>query len=361
MELQTKPDLQKTLDRFEAWWRFEVLDRPPVSMSVPSGKAVKWPAQKQYATERDRWFDMEHRLASMEAAVQSRKYVADSLPYFYGNLGPEILATLYGAELEFTADSSWAKPVFHSCRDILKAKPNFDGPYWSWMRKITDLSIEMGKGKWITSITDLHTHADLLAALREPQELLIELIDDYDAVKQAIRHVAPLWDVAFGEPAEKILKAGMPTMSWTPTPHVGRGCVLQADFICMVSPEMFQDVFLPGLVYEIEHLDRSIYHLDGPNALQHLDTLLACPKLNAIQWVYGAGNEPAARWIDVYKRIQAAGKGMQIFCVNIEDALKVAEHVKPNGCFFEVWGSYTEDQVNQFLHRLERWTATGKL
>lgn len=356
MELTSKPGYEKTLQRFEAWWNCEIIDRPPVCMSVPSGRNVKWP-QKQHASERERWFDLDFRIAQQHAAVESRKWIADSLPSVHGNLGPEILATLYGAELEFTRDSSWSKPILHSSRDALKLKPSLDTPYWEWERKWIKASLEQGKGKWITAITDLHTHADLLAALREPQEVLLDLMDDYDGVKQAIRHLTPLFDLVYDDQAKPIRAAGQPTMSWLPGPHMGRSCVLQADLICMMSPEMFQDIFLPALVYEMERLDCCIMHLDGPAALPHLDALLACPKLNAIQWVYGAGNGPASRWIDVYKRIQAAGKGMWIHCEGgIPDALKVAEHLKPEGCIFDVWCD-KEDEANQFLARMGKWAA----
>ena len=29
MELEYKPDAPKVLDRFEAWWHCEIVDRPP--------------------------------------------------------------------------------------------------------------------------------------------------------------------------------------------------------------------------------------------------------------------------------------------------------------------------------------------
>lgn len=356
MELTSKPGFERTLERFEAWWRRELVDRAPVNIHVPAKRQVEKPISR-HANERERWLDLEFRLAEMEAAVANRLWVADSFPSFIGNLGPEILATLYGAELEFTRDSSWSRPICHSSRQVLDLQPDLTTKYWTWLRQWLKASLERGRGKWITGITDLHTHADLLAALREPQELLLELMDDRDAVREAIRHLTPLFEVVYDDQAKPIIAAGQPTMSWAPEPHRGRGCVLQADFICMVSPEMFEDIFLPALKYEMERLDRSIFHLDGPNALQHLDALLACPRLDAVQWVYGAGNGPGTKWIDVYKRIQSAGKSMEIACTDIADALAIAEHLKPGGCFFNVGGTYTEEEVNRFLDRMERWSA----
>ena len=61
MELTSKPGYEKTLNRFEAWWNCQIIDRPPVCMSVPSGKSVPWP-QKQHASQRERWFDLDFRI-----------------------------------------------------------------------------------------------------------------------------------------------------------------------------------------------------------------------------------------------------------------------------------------------------------
>ena len=80
----------------------------------------------------------------------------------------------------------------------------------------------------------------------------------------------------------------------------------------MVSNAMFREFFLDELVEEADWLDRSIYHLDGPGALRHLDTLLSIDNLDGIQFVYGAGNEPASRWMAEYRRIQNAGKVLHI-------------------------------------------------
>ena len=107
-------------------------------------------------------------------------------------------------------------------------------------------------------------------------------------------------------------------------------------------------------------LDRNMFHLDGPGALKHLDTLLACEDLDALQWVYGAGNEPAARWAEVYQKAQSAGKSLQIYAVDIDDAKALAEHIKPEGAWFFVEGSYTRAETEGFLRWAERWAAGKK-
>jgi hypothetical protein len=70
-------------------------------------------------------------------------------------------------------------------------------------------------------------------------------------------------------------------------------------------------VFLPGIVRECRFYERSIYHLDGPGALRHLESILSIPELNALQWVPGAGRENFSQWVQVYRQVQAAGKGIR--------------------------------------------------
>ena len=57
-----------------------------------------------------------------------------------------------------------------------------------------------------------------------------------------------------------------------------------------------------------ERLTNVIYHLDGIGELCHLDSVLSLPELNAVQWVYGEGKPGPMHWLDVYKKIRAAGK-----------------------------------------------------
>lgn len=359
MHLDNKPDLEKTLGRFEAWWHGEIVDRPPVSIGVKDEREVKRP-QKQHASPRDRWFDVDYLLDRLEAEFSGRRLAGDSLPTFMPNIGPEVCATLYGAELEFGEITSWSKPVAANCGQVLDLQCNLDTPYWDFIRRLTRQSIERGRGKWITGFTDLHTNGDLLAALRDPQELLLEMVEDVDAVRAAMRHLTPDFKRIYDDQCEVIRAAGLPTLSWIAAPHQGRMNIAQCDLICMISPELFQDLILPALQWEMTQVDRSIFHLDGPGALRHLDALLECRNLHAVQWVYGAGNGPAAKWVDVYKRIQAGGKSMQLLCQDLGDARVLMENLKPEGCWFCMGGGYSVAEAEGFLREVEQWSA-GKM
>jgi hypothetical protein len=332
-----------------------------MSVQPDKPREVQWPKEKQYASLADRWFDVETVIDWVEAGVPATLYMAESFPMWLPNLGPEVAATVYGAELQFSPDTSWSVPVAQRARDVLDIQPNLEGRYWQAIRKGTDLSIARGAGEWVTGITDLHTNVDLLAALLDPQKLCTEFLDDPEGVDLAMQHLTSAFGLLFGDLYKRTSAAGQPATSWTPTLHVGPADILQADFICMISPEMFHRSVLPALTWECEYLQRSLYHLDGPRALCHLDSLLSIRALNGIQWVYGTGGGAAKDWIGVYQRIQQAGKCVQIICADLDDAKALLPHIRPAGAWFAVGGSYTLPQAEAFLKYLRDWTAGKSL
>ena len=80
------------------------------------------------------------------------------------------------------------------------------------------------------------------------------------------------------------------------------------------------------------------------------------PELDAIQWVPGAGNEGFQRWIPVYRKIQAAGKGIEVICAFQELDL-VMETLDPHGLYLLVGSVPSREAALEMLARLEKWCA----
>jgi hypothetical protein len=47
--------------------------------------------------------------------------------------------------------------------------------------------------------------------------------------------------------------------------------------------------------------------------LRHLPRLLEIERLHTVQWIHGDGQPPHSQWLDVLKRVQDAGKAVQIW------------------------------------------------
>ena len=78
----------------------------------------------------------------------------------------------------------------------------------------------------------------------------------------------------------------------------------------MISADMFGEFMVPVLAEMCARVSYSIYHWDGPGALQHHDHLLSIPSLKVLQWTPGSGAEPVwhKRWWPIYHKTLEAGK-----------------------------------------------------
>jgi hypothetical protein len=233
---------------------------------------------------------------------------------------------------------------------------DWNSPWLARLMEMTDALLAVSRGKFIIGQTDWHPGGDAIASFRDPQNLAIDMIEHLDEVKALLRRLEPDYFKLYNLFYDKLCAAGQPCTSWVPLVCDGRFYIPSNDFSCMISKRQFDEVFLPGIINECRFLDRSIYHLDGPNALRHLDSLLHIPELHAIQWVFGAGREGFWRWIDVYKRCQAAGKGIQINCTFDELDL-IMETLDPHGVYLAMDGVPSREAALHMLKRLERWAV----
>lgn len=358
--LEFQPDYENVLARFEAWWDCAVTDRPPVSLAFPRPAEEQQPSPRgAHARLRDRWMDADFVAACEETRLRNTIHFADSLPIAWPNLGPEIFAALYGCELEFGETTVWSRPILQADGDLAcpDLRPDPDNVYSRKILELTDRLIEAARGRFLVGYTDLHGGADALAALRDPQALLVDTLERPDDVRSLCDRITTDFLGLYDLYHEKLAAAGMPSTTWLPAVCRGRLHVPSCDFSCMISEASFEDLFLPGIVRECRAMDRCIYHLDGPDALRHLDRLLEVPEIRAIQWVPGAGHDSWKEWVGVYRRIQDCGKALQILAVPAGELDDLFRALRPEGVWISsVPGVETLADAESVLARVSRWT-----
>ena len=357
---ELKPDFEEVLNRYEAWWDCQILDRPLTSMSFgkPEPQRVPWPKPKQYESHRERWLDTERIVENAVAGLSNTVFYADALPTTFPNLGPEIFSAFYGCPLVFGASTSWSEPILEDwgSASVARLQLDTDGFYYRKLIEMTDALIEAGKGKFIVGYTDFHPGGDGIAAFRDPQQLCFDMIEYPEEVKALCERITDDFLKVYDFFHEKLQAAGMFSTTWLGATCRGKYHVPSNDFSCMISDDMFEDVFIPGLIRECQHMDRCIYHLDGPQALRFLDRLLAIPEIHAIQWVPGAGQDHWMQWTEVYQRIQAAGKA---FCVgvHVSELDKFFEALRPEGTWLTVGGIGDQDSADAVLKAIASWSV----
>jgi hypothetical protein len=356
-----KPDYEKTRERIDALWERELIDRPVVMFALlkPPEEWVPWP-ESRHATSEARWTDAQYQAELALAAAQNHEFLGDTLPVAYPNLGPEIFSALYGCPIHFgDYGTSWSDPILHDWGEADQIQLDWNSPWLAKLHEMTDALLEAGRSKFIVGMTDWHPGGDCLAAFRDPQNLALDMLEHQGEIVKMLARVEADYFRVYDTFYEKLRAAGQPISTWTPLVHNGKYYVPSNDFSIMISTRMFEEVFLPGIVNECRFYDRSIYHLDGPGALRHLDSLLAIPELHAIQWVFGAGNEGFHRWVDVYRRIQAAGKGIQVNCT-YDELDMIIETLDPRGVYLAMSEVPDREAALDMLRKLEKWAA-GRL
>jgi len=151
----------------------------------------------------------------------------------------------------------------------------------------------------------------VVASLRGTEDLLMDLYDEPDEVKRVIREVEVAWYDAYND-FSAVLEPQKAHTDWSGLLSSTTSYIHQCDFAYMIGNDMFREFVLDTLRKDTLTLDRTIYHLDGVGQLNHLDDILALPDLNAVQWVYGDGKPTGMNWLDVYAKIEKAGKGIML-------------------------------------------------
>lgn len=357
MPIERIDDWEMRLKRQDAWWDRQILDRPVciISFGKPDPEAPPPPPQKQYASERERWFDFDHHVAQAVHNIRNTGYAGDALPLVFPNLGPEVFSAFFGHEMVYRGRTSYAIPIIEDWNDLSRVQFSRENPYWKAVEDLTGRYLEAGQGLYYTGLTDIHPGGDALAALRDPQDLNLDLLFTPEPIKALLKEVGHRYVETMDHYFAKMERHGQAKTTWAQIVSTRRWYVPSNDFSCMISKEMFEEFFLDGIRAECQYLENSIYHLDGPKALHHLDALLEIPELDAIQWVYGAGNGRATDWLDVYRRIQAAGKGLQVTLAPGElDTFM--EALRPEGVWMRVAGVKDQEEADAVLKRVTKWT-----
>ena len=99
-----------------------------------------------------------------------------------------------------------------------------------------------------------------------------------------------------------------------------------------------------------------MYHLDGIDAIRHLDAVLEIEELNAVQWTPGVGEVQGgnARWFDLYKKILASGKSIMANWVTIDELEPLIDNVGNEGLHINV-DFKSEKDIDTALKIIEKY------
>ncbi|MGQ9514890.1 MAG: hypothetical protein ACUVTL_07585 [Thermoproteota archaeon] len=346
-------DFETIKQRFEAFWKLEVLDYPILYITAPREKQVEMSFPAPESIE-ERWTDIDYVLRKAELYLENTIFLGDAIPWYWPNLGPNSFTAFLGGDLTFLDEStSWLSPFVDNLSNY-EPKIDKNCKWWRIMDAQLSSLCEIARDRFLIGIPDIHYGGDSLAAAFGTRNLIRSLYVEPEIVKRLVKKITDLCIHVFNHYYSKISRVQKGCITWIPAYSKGKYFALQDDFTGLLSPKMFREIFLEEDVVRLtKYLDNSIFHLDGPMALGNLDALLQVETLNGIQWVPGAGAEPISKWIEVCSKILSAEKCLQISC-SPNEVLFLLSKLKHNGLFISTSCS-SEREAHNLLKKVKEY------
>lgn len=360
-----KEDWAKSRERFEALWQGEVLDRCCISVAAPrTGSEEFFTRYNQEIAEGKRHpveyqfmhdpYKPEQLLKDSEAVMAHTYYGGEAYPRAWIMYGPAGHAAYFGAKPVMRPTTVWYDPfitdinehglVYDENNSILQAQ-----------LAAADYLTAHGTGKFFVAQPDNTGSMDVLGVLRDGEEMLMDMITDPEGVESARDAVIDGWRRSTDLLYEHLRRVndGGSAVAWLSMWAPGNFHHLQCDLSVNVSNAMFKRFFLPELQVCAAHLDHALYHLDGQAQLRHLDDILSVPNIGVIQWTSVVDQPGYFHYIDVFKKIRAAGKAVLINEVRPQDVEPLLDALGSEKLFI-VTGAASQEEADAMLRMAEK-------
>jgi len=299
------------------------------------------------------WFDPEWRSDYLNYRMSRYSYQADILPVANTQLGPGSLAAILGASLEGRDDTIWIREEAGFDGNIRLDKNN------RWYRLHLDLlkaCKEKAKGNYMVGCPDLVEGLDVLASLKGSDNVLIDMICEPDKTMEQLQAINDAYFKVFDDIYDIINEDGEMAFCYFSIWGPAKVSKLQCDISVMISEDDFRTFAFPFLQEQCNRLDYTLYHLDGVDAIRHLDAVLELENLNAVQWTPGEGQLQGGNpcWYDLYRKILQKGKSVMANWVQLNELQPLLDNVGNQGLHINI-DFKSEREIEQALKIVEHY------
>jgi len=358
-----RDDWQESEERFCKLWKRERADRSCVSMTLL--KKPENPVAFPYY-EPDDYFrrmitDEEFMYHTVMQTVDKFYFAGDAFPcvnLYLGTSGHCGYTKNYKYGIASHTNTLWFDPVMDNITDFsIEFDPQSE--LFQITKRILAYMKDKGGRDFFVANTDNCSSLDALANLRGSAELLLDMLEEPEAVHVHMKRLQSILHKTEDEFHEEIaaINGGATCTSWMGLWHPGRHHQLQCDISVMISPDMFEEFALPELKENAAKFENTVYHLDGEEQIRHLDMILSVDNIDIIQWTAVAGQPPTSHFLETLKKIQKAGKGL-LLMPNASEMPFLLENLDPAGVMYQINGGIgTPEQADEMVELVTRKTV----
>lgn len=232
------------------------------------------------------------------------RLVEDSIQPFTPAFGIPWMEAIVGCKVIAHPGSLWAEPALESYCD--RKRYTFD-PNNPWLRKLVEFTramVRFSAGRFPVALPQMRGPLDILAALRTPEQMCMDFVDEPEEVHWIVEELADIWIATAKSVLAEIesFHGGYCTRMkmWAP----GMAITPQNDVSTLISPKMYQEVVFPSDQRIFRSFPYHSFHMHSTEFC-HVDTLLAASGLTAIQLTleHTLGGPPLEKMLRVAEKI----------------------------------------------------------
>lgn len=340
-----KDNWEETKQRWQAYWKGANTGLPLMNVKARRPEAE---AEYQAAVAAGRLFypeelqpkDMEDLYQDAHRIVQryrffceTHQFLGESFPNVSADFGPGSIAAYLGSDIEFRPDTVWFTECVEDWADCPPLVFDDKNPWWKkHYALVRDIAAEAG-GDFYCTIPDLMENIDVLASLRGAQNTIFDMMDEPEEVLKRIGQVDDVYFKCYDRFHDLVYNPADGGSAYTVFQIWGQGRTgkIQCDFSAMMSPDQFRTFIQGSLRRQARQLDNVLYHLDGPDAIKHLDAVLEIDEIDALQWTSGDYNPDGTfpEWDVIYDKVRAAGKALwiKVYTGTVEDWMRNVDRI----------------------------------
>jgi len=354
------PNWPDAKPRHDRWWRGQDL---VLALTAPRDvPREKVPAPGLHTSPEDKYISVPGRARRYLHHMSRTAFYAEAVPVSWSMcVGPGDLAPMLGAGWKFSEETVWYEPCITDPATHPPLELGRDSFAFTKLTEMAHADLAVADGRYLTGIPDLIENIDILAALRDPQTLLMDMFDHPGWIERSMFEINRAYFQVFDHFYELTKDPdGWSVFAAFAVTGPGKTAKVQCDACSMFGPAQFKQFVVPALSEQCDWLDFSMYHLDGEECWPNLDLLLGIDSLDAIEWTpkfaYSTEGGGHPKWYDLYRRIKAGGKAVQAINVKPQEVIPLLDAVGPEGMYVQCHAA-SEAEAEALIKRVQPYYA----
>jgi hypothetical protein len=227
--------------------------------------------------------------------------------------------------------SLWAGPCLEDYADRPAIGFDPDNPWLKKLIEFTRAMVEHSAGRYPVAMPQMRGPLDMLAAMRTPEQMCLDLADQPDEVSRLLGELAELW-IHIGQTVLETIPSFYGGHSgrmgfWVPGPAI----TMQNDVSTLLSPAAYRGLVLPWDRKIVEEFPYTEFHTHGSENHQ-IGNILELEHLTAIELTleHTIGGPPLEEMLSASRRILDK-KPLLLAALDIESAERCLQELPSAG------------------------------